>query len=79
MRKERGVYLLDVMLLSGEWTEVTVDSGAADNVCPLGWAECFSMQAVQDGQRQNFVGPNGSPINHYGCRDVVVKAVASTF
>ena len=36
--------------------EITVDSGAADNVCPLGWAETFGMVPVEANDRINFVG-----------------------
>ena len=79
MRKQSGVYVLDAMFPDGSWTEITVDSGAADNVCPLGWAQRFEMKEVEDQKKVNFVGPNGSPISHYGSRDVFVKAAASLF
>ena len=79
LRKHNNVYILDVQMPDGSWTEITVDSGAADNVCPLGWAQCFSMDQVQDKDRINFVGPNGMPIQHYGSRNVFVKAEASPF
>ena len=79
LRRHGGVYLLDAMMPDGSWTEITVDSGAADNVCPLGWGQCFGMQTLQDRQKINFVGPNGSPIQHYGSRDIFVKTETYPF
>ena len=79
LRKQNGVYLLDVMFPNGSWSEITVDSGAADNVCPWGWAECFNVQNIQAKDRINFMGPDGSPISRYGSKDVMVKAVSSSF
>ena len=79
LRKQGRVYLLDAKMLDDSWTEITVDSGAADNVCPLGWGQCFGMQTLQDRQKINFVGPNGSPITHYGKRDVQVQAASVVF
>ena len=79
LRRQGGVYLLDAMMPDGSWTEITVDSGAADNVCPLGWGQCFGMQTLQDRQRINFVGPNGMQIQHYGSRDVFVKTQSYPF
>ena len=33
----RGSYLMDVSFLGGKKTEITVDSGAEENVCPKDW------------------------------------------
>ncbi len=70
---------MDSMLPDGSWTEITVDSGAAENVSPLDWAPCFATRTVRDQDRLKFVGPNGSPINHFGSKDVFVKVQAAPF
>jgi len=75
----RGTFVLDAMFPDGSWTEITVDSGAAENVCPSDWAQGYSIQLVDDNKKMKFVGPNGSPIQHYGSKDVFVKTVSSVF
>ena len=49
MRKDpKGTFVLDAMFPDGSWTEITVDSGAAENVCPGGWAQGYNIQLVDD-------------------------------
>ena len=40
----RGSYLMDVQFVGGEKTEITVDSGAEESVCPWGWGEQFRIE-----------------------------------
>ena len=47
---------------NGEWKEITIDSGAVDNVCPWDWASEFGLNEISDENKTKFVGPNGSPI-----------------
>ena len=58
--------------------EITVDSAAEESVCPRGWATEWGIKPVDKANRMNFVSASGAPIEHYGQRDVVVKA-NSTF
>ena len=79
LRRQKGVYLLDVQMPNGNWKEITVVSGAADNVCPWEWAKEFGLNEIAEENRIRFVGPNGSPIQHYGNRLVRVQAMSSVF
>ena len=40
-KNRRGSYLLDVVSANGRKTEITVDSGAEESVCPWDWGEEF--------------------------------------
>ena len=51
--------------------EIIVDSGAAESVCPWGWAEQFPIQEVTPGQERSFVNASGGRMGHYGERQVV--------
>ena len=70
----RGSYLLDVYFEDGAKTEITLDSGAEESVCPRNWGSQFKLQ--QADRWLNFKGANGSKIEHYGQRNV---RVVSTF
>ena len=58
----------------GVKTEITLDSGAEESVCPRNWGSQFKLQ--QADRWLNFKGANGSKIEHYGQRNV---RVVSTF
>ena len=64
---------------NGEWSAITVDSGAVDNVCPKEWAQEFGSNEVSEANKIRFVGPNGAHIEHHGNRLIKVKAVSSVF
>ena len=66
----KGSYLLDVAFVGGEKTEITVDSGAEENVCPWEWGEQFGVQEAE--RRLRFRNASGGEIVHYGQRDVQV-------
>ena len=68
----RGSYILDVAFAGGRKTEITVDSGAEESVCPWEWGEEFGVN--QEGQNMVFRGANGAWINHYGERKVFVQS-----
>ena len=63
-------YLLDVAFTEGRRTEITVDSGAEENVCPWEWGEEFGIS--QATKRLVFRGANGAWIGHYGERRIFV-------
>ena len=66
----KGSYLLDVAFTGGKQTEITVDSGAEENVCPWEWGEEFRVD--RSGKKMVFRGANGAWINHFGERKVFV-------
>ena len=65
-----GSYLLDVCFEGGGRTQMTVDSGAEESVCPWEWGEQFGIS--QSGEPMIFRGANGQHIRHYGQREVYV-------
>ena len=65
---------MDVSFVGGGRTEITVDSGAEENVCPWNWGLKFGTRSVD--HPMSFRNASGGVIEHYGSR--VVK-VESTF
>ena len=66
----RGSYMLDVKFVGGGETEITVDSGAEESVCPWSWGEMFP---VDEGvPKLRFRNASGGWIPHYGKREVRV-------
>ncbi len=63
-----------VQFEGGEKTEITVDSGAEENVCPWEWGKQFGMKTL--GTWMHFRDASGTQIPHHGEREV---RVASTF
>ena len=67
----RGSFVMDVSFVGGEKTEITVDSGAEENVCPWEWGkELFGTKDASTWMA--FRNVNGGTIKHYGARDVMV-------
>ena len=64
--------MLDLKFVGGDKTELTVDSGAEENVCPNTWGGMFGMR--EPDQWMRFRGANGKWIAHYGHRDVKVES-----
>ena len=59
-------------LWGGKKTEITVDSGAEENVCPWDWGVQFG---IDEGVRKlRFRDASGGSIKHWGKRDVMVKS-----
>jgi len=70
----RGSYLMDVTFEGGKSTTITVDSGAEENVCPYEWGSQFGIHNAD--KWMSFRGANGSPIEHYGKRNVKVSSTS---
>ena len=68
----RGSYLLKVCFLGGGETEIVVDSGAEENVCPSWWGEQFGLQEAA--KVMYLRNASGSQISHWGQRDVLFVA-----
>ena len=66
----KGSYLMDVCFVGGDRTEITVDSGAEENVCPWHWGEQFPTRPADRWMR--FKNASGGEIEHFGKRDVLV-------
>ena len=68
----KGSYLMQVRFVGGEKTEITVDSGAEENVCPWEWGKQFKM--VDADTWMHFRDASGGTIPHHGRRDVLVES-----
>ena len=68
----KGSYLMQVRFAGGEATEITVDSGAEENVCPWEWGSQFETKEAD--RWMNFRSASGGRIEHYGKRNVVVTS-----
>ena len=68
----RGSYLVEVKFLGGGKTEITVDSGAEENVCPWEWGAHQGTSPAE--KKYTFRAAGGAIIPHYGQRDVRVTA-----
>ena len=56
----------------GKPTQITVDSGAEENVCPKEWGQKFGIRDPE--QWMKFRGASGKWIEHFGHRDVQVES-----
>ena len=65
-------YLMAVVFESGLATEITVDSGAEENVCPWEWGEEFGLYEPRTWMK--FRNASGGLIDHWGEREVVVTS-----
>jgi site-specific recombinase XerD len=87
MKKKRGSYVIEVEFVKDEvgadgvWKRtpvgketITIDSGAEESVCPMGWGESFGMKAVSPGAEMRMVSAAGTEMKHYGSRKVVFAA-----
>ena len=61
---------MEVCFVGGNHTEITVDSGAEESVCPWDWGSQFETKPVD--KWMNFKNASGGFIEHYGKRDVHV-------
>ena len=69
----KGSYLMEVSFVGGEKTEITVDSGAEENVCPWEWGEGLFGTREAD-KWMTFRNASGGLIPHWGARDVRVTS-----
>ena len=87
MKKKRGSYVIEVEFVKdevgadGTWKRtrvgketITIDSGAEESVCPLGWGESLGMKVVSPGSEMRMVSAAGTEMKHYGSRKVVFAA-----
>ena len=58
---------------NGEDTEITVDSGAEENVCPKDWGSQFKIHKPE--KILKLVNASGRRIDHYGSRVVRVTSL----
>ena len=56
-----------------ESVKITIDSGAADSVCPKDWATAFKTVPCEPGKAKSFVNASGAGINHYGNKRITLK------
>ena len=63
---------MDVSFVGGGKAEITVDSGAEENVCPWEWGSQFEVRPAD--RWMNFRNASGGKIEHYGHRDVEVTS-----
>jgi hypothetical protein len=68
----RGSFLMKVQFEDGEEAEITVDSGAEENVCPVDWGKQYRMTRPK--KRLRFYNASGGVIRHYGEREVSVDS-----
>ena len=68
----KGSYLMDVEFEGGGKTEITVDSGAEESVCPWDWGERFGMD--EGAPKLTFRNASGGLIPHWGSREVIVTS-----
>ena len=68
----KGSYLMDVKFPGGVKTQITVDSGAEESVCPVGWGAEFGTEELD--RRLNLINASGAKIPHMGQRLVKVEA-----
>ena len=73
-RTGQGSYMMDVCFVGGGRTEITVDSGAEENVCPWEWGEFFGVQACDASNMMQFRDASGGAIEHFGEREVIVSS-----
>eukprot|EP00973_Karenia_brevis_P063081 8770652-Karenia_brevis.AAC.1 len=66
----RGSYLMHVQFVGGESTEIIVDSGAEEGVCPWEWGHQFGTKVSR--AEMQLKNASGHVIPHWGSRDVEV-------
>ena len=83
MKQKKGSYVLEVDFvkkMSEDRFEkigsevITIDSGAEESVCPLGWGEAFGMVPVPTGMGMRMINAAGDQMPHYGGRKVEFAA-----
>ena len=67
-----GSYVMKVKFLNGIETEIAVDSGAEENVCPYWWGKHFGIRDADTWL--NLTNASGDVIPHYGTRTVQMTA-----
>ena len=70
---DKGSYFLDAKM-GGKKIEITVDSGAEENVCPEEFGK-KEFGTNESEEKMRFRGAGGDPIEQYGKRDVTMEAL----
>ena len=79
MKQKKGSYVLNVEFVKkkegGGWEAmgkevITIDSGAEESGCPLGWGESFGLEPVKPGKELKMINAGGGAMQHYGSRKV---------
>ena len=73
MIDKQGSYIMEVEFVGGEKTEIVVDSGAEESVCPRGWGETL-FGTEKSPNKMKFRGAGGDTIEHHGQREVLVRS-----
>ncbi len=68
----RGSYIMEVEFEGGGKTEITVDSGAEENVCSWGWASQFEVRPADKWMK--FRNASSGFIENFGQGDVIVTS-----
>ena len=68
----KGSYLMKVEFEGGGPTEIVVDSGAEENVCPKWWGEGFGLDRMC--KTLNLRNASGVTIPHLRQREVLVES-----
>ena len=68
----RGSYTMHVSFVNGGKTEITVDSGAEENVCPWEWGSQFETKPAE--KKMSFRNASAGRIEHFGSRVIQVES-----
>ncbi len=66
----KGSYLMDLKFENGDITEVTVDRGAEESVCPRWWGQQYGTPPAK--VWMNLNGAGGHSLGHFGERTVLM-------
>ena len=67
----KGSYMMELKFENGEITEVTVDSGAEESVCPRWWGQQYGLRPAK--VWMNLNGAGGHDLGHYGQTTVLLS------
>ena len=74
MIERHGSYIMEVEFVGGEKTEIVVDSGAEESVCPREWGEKL-FGTTESEEKMRFRGAGGDQIPHHGQREILVRSL----
>ena len=70
--EDASVFEINIVESETKWVKIAIDSGAAESVCPMDWANEFKVTPCAPGKEQKFVNASGGPIKHYGEKKVAL-------
>ena len=71
VKKGIGRFVMEVFMAGSGPTEIVLDSGAEESVCPNWWGQQFGVN--QTNYQLNLIDAQGNGIQHYGERNVRVS------